>query len=58
MPQRMAKILTFPERVNSSNIERLRANVRNGPTYPGANAIIANSTYARASRRGNEALAG
>lgn len=38
VPQRVCKILTFPERVTPFNIERLRQAVINGPdTYPGAN---------------------
>jgi DNA-directed RNA polymerase III subunit RPC1 len=38
VPERVAKILTFPERVTKFNIERLRQAVINGPdVYPGAN---------------------
>ncbi|TPX48240.1 DNA-directed RNA polymerase [Synchytrium endobioticum] len=37
VPERMAKILTYPERVNQFNIQVLRAAVRNGPdVHPGA----------------------
>ncbi|KZV37827.1 DNA-directed RNA polymerase III subunit rpc1-like, partial [Dorcoceras hygrometricum] len=37
VPILMAKILTYPERVSSHNIEKLRQCVRNGPSkYPGA----------------------
>lgn len=37
----MAKILTFPERVNKYNINKLRKLVINGPeNYPGANYFI------------------
>lgn len=33
----MARILSYPERVSSHNIEKLRQCVRNGPSkYPGA----------------------
>ncbi|KIY51353.1 beta and beta-prime subunits of DNA dependent RNA-polymerase [Fistulina hepatica ATCC 64428] len=38
VPQRVAKILTYPERVTVHNIESLRCAVRNGPdVHPGAN---------------------
>jgi DNA-directed RNA polymerase III subunit RPC1 len=38
VPDRVAKILTYPERVTSHNIERLREAVINGPDqHPGAN---------------------
>lgn len=38
VPERVCKVLTFPERVTPYNIERLREAVRNGPdVYPGAN---------------------
>lgn len=41
IPIHMARILTFPERVNHYNIEKLRQCVRNGPyKYPGAKRII------------------
>ncbi|KAJ3018797.1 hypothetical protein HKX48_002614 [Thoreauomyces humboldtii] len=37
VPQRVAMVLTYPERVTSHNIERLRQNVRNGnKQHPGA----------------------
>lgn len=40
VPLAVAKILTYPERVNEYNIEKLRSMVRNGPdTYPGANFV-------------------
>lgn len=36
----MAKILTFPERANRYNIEKLRALIRTGPeNHPGANFV-------------------
>ncbi|KAJ7638316.1 hypothetical protein FB45DRAFT_902502 [Roridomyces roridus] len=38
VPERVAKVLTYPERVTSHNIEGLRRAVRNGPeVHPGAN---------------------
>ncbi|GAA5927574.1 hypothetical protein JCM3775_006021 [Rhodotorula graminis] len=40
VPERVAKVLTYPERVTAHNIERLRAAVRNGTEqHPGANFI-------------------
>ncbi|KAG8946948.1 hypothetical protein FRC00_009353, partial [Tulasnella sp. 408] len=37
VPERVAKVLTYPERVTEVNIERLRQAVRNGPDkHPGA----------------------
>ncbi|CAL9699297.1 unnamed protein product [Knipowitschia caucasica] len=40
VPIHVAKILTYPERVNSANLELLRKLVRNGPdVHPGANFI-------------------
>lgn len=42
VPLIVAKKLTYPERVTSFNIERLRQMVRNGPeNYPGANIVRA-----------------
>ena len=41
MPERVAKILTFPERVTIHNIARLKQAVLNGvDLHPGANYII------------------
>lgn len=41
VPERVAKILTYPEKVTTYNLEKLRKVVRNGAKrYPGANAII------------------
>ena len=41
MPERVAKILTFPDRVTPHNIETLRSAVRNGTdVHPGANFIL------------------
>ena len=41
VPERVAKVLTFPDRVTPHNIERLRAAVRNGTDqWPGANFIL------------------
>ncbi|GJN89850.1 hypothetical protein Rhopal_002839-T1 [Rhodotorula paludigena] len=40
VPERVAKILTYPERVTAHNLERLRQAVRNGTdVHPGANFI-------------------
>ncbi|KAI0056684.1 beta and beta-prime subunits of DNA dependent RNA-polymerase [Artomyces pyxidatus] len=44
VPERVAKILTYPERVTSYNIEKLRKAVRNGcDVHPGANYVTAAS---------------
>jgi DNA-directed RNA polymerase III subunit RPC1 len=44
VPERVAKILTYPERVTSFNIDRLRKAVRNGcDIHPGANYVTAGS---------------
>src|SRR5216684_4329716 len=44
VPERVAKILTYPERVTSFNIDRLRIAVRNGcDRHPGANYVTAGS---------------
>ena len=41
MPIHVAKILTYPERVNRWNIELMRKLIQNGPDiHPGANFII------------------
>jgi len=41
VPQLVAKNLTFPERVNRQNIEKLRQCILNGPTvWPGAQHVI------------------
>lgn len=40
VPERLAKILTYPERVTAHNIHGLKQSVRNGPdVHPGANVI-------------------
>jgi DNA-directed RNA polymerase III subunit RPC1 len=40
VPKRIATLMTYPERVNRYNIERMRERVRNGPdVHPGANLI-------------------
>ena len=40
VPERVAKILTFPERVTVHNLEMLKKAVRNGPdVHPGANFV-------------------
>ena len=45
VPQKIAMNLTFPEVVNKYNIEKLRANVLNGPhNYPGAKTITKGSS--------------
>ncbi|KAF8505682.1 beta and beta-prime subunits of DNA dependent RNA-polymerase [Russula emetica] len=44
VPERVAKILTYPERVTSFNIDRLRKAVQNGcDKHPGANYVTAGS---------------
>ena len=44
VPERVAKILTYPERVTSFNLDRLRNAVRNGcDRHPGANYVTAGS---------------
>lgn len=41
VPDRVAKILTYPEKVNRYNINKLRKLVENGAmTYPGANYVL------------------
>ncbi|EIM85461.1 beta and beta-prime subunits of DNA dependent RNA-polymerase [Stereum hirsutum FP-91666 SS1] len=45
VPERVAKILTYPERVTGFNIDRLRKAVRNGcDVHPGANYVTAGSS--------------
>jgi DNA-directed RNA polymerase III subunit RPC1 len=45
VPERVAKVLTFPERVTAHNLEKLQAAVRNGcDIHPGANYVTAGST--------------
>ncbi|ORX66823.1 DNA-directed RNA polymerase III largest subunit [Linderina pennispora] len=45
VPQRVAKILTYPERVTPHNLKRLQKNVRNGPdVHPGANFVVFGSS--------------
>ncbi|XP_030370344.1 DNA-directed RNA polymerase III subunit RPC1 [Scaptodrosophila lebanonensis] len=40
VPERVAKILTYPERVNPANIRQMKQLVRNGPSkHPGANYV-------------------
>jgi DNA-directed RNA polymerase III subunit RPC1 len=40
VPRRIATLMTYPERVNRYNIEKLRERVKNGPdVHPGANLI-------------------
>eukprot|EP00040_Diaphanoeca_grandis_P034786 m.217186 g.217186 ORF g.217186 m.217186 type:complete len:1466 (-) comp33232_c0_seq1:105-4502(-) len=54
VPKHVCKIMTYPERVNSINIERLRGYVVNGPeVHPGANHVIFSADLANdASRAG------
>lgn len=48
VPKRIAQILTFPEKVTSSNIKRLEILVMNGENkYPGANEVIDGKTGER-----------
>ncbi|EAU80581.1 DNA-directed RNA polymerase III largest subunit [Coprinopsis cinerea okayama7 len=45
VPERVAKILTYPERVTMHNIETLRQAIRNGPdVHPGANYVARGET--------------
>lgn len=45
VPERVAKVLTYPERVTPHNIEMLRKAVRNGPdVHPGANYVSRGET--------------
>lgn len=45
VPERVAKILTYPERATTHNIDVLRIAVRNGPdVYPGANYVSRGET--------------
>ena len=40
VPRLMAQVLTYPERANRYNIEKLRKLIRNGPDlHPGANFV-------------------
>ena len=39
MPTHVAKIMTYPERVNRHNLDKLRRCVRNARVHPGANHI-------------------
>ncbi|KZS94039.1 beta and beta-prime subunits of DNA dependent RNA-polymerase [Sistotremastrum niveocremeum HHB9708] len=44
VPERVAKVLTFPDRVTPHNIERLREAIKRGcDEYPGANYVTAGS---------------
>ncbi|KZT20622.1 beta and beta-prime subunits of DNA dependent RNA-polymerase [Neolentinus lepideus HHB14362 ss-1] len=55
VPERVAKILTYPERVTQHNIEVLRRAVRNGcDVHPGANYVTAgNSGFKKFLKFGN-----
>lgn len=48
VPVQVAKILTYPERVNKHNIELMRKLVQNGPdVHPGANFVVEGKTQFR-----------
>lgn len=54
VPERVAKVLTFPERVNRHNIHKLRQNVINGPfVHPGANFVQGSNGFKRFLKFGN-----
>lgn len=53
VPEQMARILTYPERVTDNNIERLRQTVRNGIKYPGANFIKTKSGFTKSLQYGD-----
>ncbi|KAF6762523.1 DNA-directed RNA polymerase III largest subunit [Ephemerocybe angulata] len=55
VPERVAKVLTYPERVTVHNIEMLKKAVRNGPdVHPGAN-FVARGDNKKFLRFGNRA---
>ncbi|KAI3386318.1 hypothetical protein SNEBB_004314 [Seison nebaliae] len=58
VPKHMAKILTFPEKVNEFNIEFLKKLIMNGPDrHPGANYIYQRrNKFARYLRYGNREI--
>ncbi|KAI8902601.1 hypothetical protein BC833DRAFT_572629 [Globomyces pollinis-pini] len=48
LPERVCKILTYPEMVNDHNIDRLRQNVLNGPDkHPGALFVTTSNGFKR-----------
>ncbi|KAI8880930.1 beta and beta-prime subunits of DNA dependent RNA-polymerase [Backusella circina FSU 941] len=54
VPERVAKILTFPERVNEHNIHKLRLNIINGPNvHPGANYVQGSNGFKKFLKYGN-----
>jgi len=60
VPERVAKILTYPERVTLHNVSRLKDAVRNGcDVYPGANYVTSGSNgykkYLKFGNRGSVA---
>ncbi|KAJ1529329.1 hypothetical protein ONE63_006119 [Megalurothrips usitatus] len=56
VPVLVAKTLTFPERVNSTNIELMRKLVTNGPNvHPGANFVEQSGSAKKFLRYGNRA---
>lgn len=58
VPELVAKVMTYPERVNRYNIEKLRQHVINGPeVHPGANFIRPEHGMVRSLAYGNRAQA-
>lgn len=52
VPEKMARVLTIPERVTALNIGKLQQMVKNGPeTYPGANYVLAKDKSGREFRQ-------
>ncbi len=52
IPDRVAKVLTYPERCTRYNIEKLRILIINGPTiYPGANYLMKQNEEAKRNLR-------
>jgi DNA-directed RNA polymerase III subunit RPC1 len=47
VPERIAKTLTYPEKVSRYNIEKLKRLVCNGSKYPGANYVMKEANPAR-----------
>ncbi|KAI9205133.1 uncharacterized protein BJ171DRAFT_441903 [Polychytrium aggregatum] len=56
VPERICRILTYPERVTAFNIERLRKNVMNGvDVHPGATYVTSSEGYKRFLKFGDRA---
>ena len=54
IPEHVAKIMTFPEKVTRYNIEKLREHVINGPRkWPGANQIVKSSGITQSTKFAN-----